>query len=91
MSTNSFALPDTMRINGLAELKDQLTPLVQADQDLELDGEAVASLDTSGLQLIIAAHISLSKAGHKLTVKNASEALNKAIDICNARDILQLV
>lgn len=90
MSANTFALPETMRINGLAELKDQLTPLVEADEDLELDGSAVASLDTSGLQLMIAAHLSLSKKGKKLTVSNASEAINKAVDICNARDILQL-
>ena len=89
MSTQSFSLPETMRINGLAELKDQLTPFVEAGEDLDLEGAGVNSLDTSGLQLIIAAQMSLSKKGKTLTLKNPSEAICKAIDISGAQDYIR--
>ncbi len=90
MSAQTYSLPESMRINGLAELKDLLTPLIETGEDIELDGSAVSSLDTSGLQLIIAAHLSLSKKGKILTLKNPSEAINKAIDISGAEGILKL-
>lgn len=90
MSANTFALPETMRINGLAELKDQLTPLVEADEDLELDGSAVSSLDTSGLQLMIAAQSCLLKKGKKLTITAPSEAISKAVEINEAQEFLNI-
>ncbi len=84
----SFTLPETMRINGLADIKDQLTPIVQADEDVELDGSAVASLDTAGFQLIIAAQREVEKNGKNLLLKDPSEAIQKAIVICNAGSAL---
>lgn len=91
MSAQAFALPETMRINGLAEIKESLDPLVTAGEDLEFDATELSSLDTSGLQLIIAAHLSLSQKGKKLTVRNPSDALNKAIEISGAGGILNMV
>lgn len=90
MSVTTFSLPETMRINGLAELKDQLTPLIEAGEDLELDGAAVSSLDTSGLQLMIAAQNSLQNKGKKLTVINHSEAIGKAVEINGAQEFLNI-
>ena len=90
MSATSFTLPETLRINGLAELKDQLTPLLEAGEDLELDGSTVSSLDTSGLQLLIAAQSCLLGKGQKLTVKNPSEALSKAVEINEAQEFLNI-
>lgn len=87
---NTFTLPEAMRINGLAELKDQLTPLVTSDDDLELDGAALASLDTSGLQLLIAAQKDLGKRGKKLSIVNASDALNNAIEMNEAHEYLNI-
>ncbi len=86
---STFALPETMRLNSLAELKEQLTPLVQADEDLELDGSGVASLDTAGFQLIIAAKLELNKRDKKMTLKDPSEAIQKAITICGAESLFE--
>jgi len=90
MSANTFTLPDTMRINGLADVKDLLTPLIEAGEDLELDGSAVDSLDTSGLQLLIAAQKTMEKKGKQLSIVNPSETITQAIEICEAQNYLRV-
>lgn len=84
----SFTLPESMRINGLADTKELLTPLLQAEDDLELDGSAVGSIDTAGFQLLIAAQREVEKHGKTMLLKNPSEAIHKAITICNAESVI---
>lgn len=90
MSKQTVALPSTMRINGLSEVKDMLTPFVASSDDLELDGSAVDSFDTSGLQLLIAAQKTLMAEGRKLTVVNPSDAITQAVQISEAHAYLSL-
>ena len=90
MSIQVFKLPESMRIIGLQETKDQLTPLIESESDVSLDASDVSSLDTSGLQLILAARFSLEKPGRKLTVTNPSDALNQAITVSGADNILAI-
>ena len=88
MSTQNFTLPESMRISELTELKTQLDPLIEAKQDLSLDGSAVSSIDTAGIQIIVAMHAALAAAENTLTVSNPSESITKAAEVIGVSTLL---
>lgn len=61
---------------------------VDGDVTLELGG--VTFIDSSGLRIIVASHQALEDAGHRLELRNASDAVRRLLEITGLTDHLNL-
>lgn len=57
------------------ELHSQMESLLQSSNDVEIDGSKVEQIDTSGLQLLLSFHQTLTNDGRQILWKSPSESL----------------
>lgn len=90
--TSQQALPQTqapmllegeLNIYNVARLKAELQSKMQEGTDLCIDLSQVTEVDTSGLQLLLAAHVAMNKAGKKLLIVNPNEVVQEFAARCN--------
>lgn len=79
----TIVLEGELNIYNVARIKLELQNSMKEDSDLWVDLSQVSEVDTSGLQLLLAAHIAMNKAGKKLQLINPSEAVQEYASRCN--------
>lgn len=91
-ATPVLALGPEMTIAYAAELRETLqdaaTAAAAADSDLLLDLAGVSDFDSSGVQLLLSARLSLHARGHALRLVGASGAVRDALRTFGLTDLL---
>ena len=88
-----FKLPDTLNIENVKEVQEELLNYLQEatkdeNEDLALDAGELRDIDAAGLQLLISAYRTFAEEGHPIRLINVSEFLEQMLDISGAIGIL---
>ena len=78
-----LAIAGEMTIYRAAELKDLLLPPIEQAQVIEIDLAQVSEIDSSGLQLLIAAKREAAARGKTLHFIGHSRAVLELLDLCD--------
>jgi anti-anti-sigma factor len=87
-SADVYALPGEMTIPHAAEVRDALLHAVGVGQAL-FDAQAVESIDSSGIQLLLALSRSLSNNSVSLQLTSPSSVLLDALRLYGLGDLVQ--
>jgi anti-sigma B factor antagonist len=79
----TLVLDGELNIYNVTRIKLELQNRMQEGTDLWVDLSQVTEVDTSGLQLLLAAHMAMKQAGKKLQLINPSEAVQDYAARCN--------
>ena len=88
--TVTVALPDNITIAQAEALHEHLETFLQSNDDILIDGQAVARADTAGLQTLLAFCNALHARDVKVSWKAPSESLRLAAKQLGLSDILSL-
>lgn len=87
-ATNVYALPGEMTIPHAAQVREALLQAVGVGQ-ARFDAQAVESIDSSGIQLLLALGRSLSNNGVSLQLTSPSSVLLDALRLYGLGDLVQ--
>lgn len=88
MQIQNIALPAMLKVDAVSDVKQQMDKLVGADAPIEVDGSAVASIDYSGVQLLVAFCREIESRGHEVHWASTSDALRAAFQDVDAEHYL---
>jgi anti-anti-sigma regulatory factor len=85
-----LALDADLRIAAAPALRDTLLKALAAGNAVELDGTAVAQVDTSALQLLAAFSRDARAAGLPVTWTGASDSLQRGVAVLGLNSLIEL-
>jgi len=90
MSNLQWSLPQHIKLAHVVDLKNDLTPLLEKEQDIHVDASGVSSIDSAGLQLLIAASQHQKMHNHALILEKPSDAILKFVESAHAKNYLEI-
>ncbi|MEW6563646.1 MAG: STAS domain-containing protein [Pseudomonadota bacterium] len=77
-----LAIEGEVTIYRAIELKEQILAAVAGAGEVEIDLSRVTEMDSSGLQIMVAAKLESILRGHRLSFSGHTQAVQQVIDLC---------
>lgn len=87
-----YKLPETLTIHNVEAVKEELLLLLREaspDTAVTLDAAVLENMDSTGLQLLIAACSTFSKAGCKFELINITPSLRQILDLSGGMEVVE--
>lgn len=83
VGTSHFAIEGEMTIYRAAELKEVISHQIRRSDVIELELSQITEIDSSGLQLLVAAKLEAAKQNKQLHFIGHSKPVLEVIDLCD--------
>lgn len=80
---NRLVMKSELTVDAAAAIRDGLCEFIESDSDLELDLSGITRVDSSGLQLLLAASREAARINHRLRFINPSACVTEALELVN--------
>ncbi|MEO0576361.1 MAG: STAS domain-containing protein [Pseudomonadota bacterium] len=88
MEILNIVLPDALKIDAVVDVKQQMDALVKAEAPVDVDAGSVASVDYSGVQLLVAFCREVESRGQEVQWASVSDVLRDAFRDVDAEHYL---